>query len=184
MSQEELKIQTHKPQAHKPQAKDIKDGVDTIVSQWLAAGVTDDLQPMEVFGRLARIHKHIETEILRCHGEFGLRQGEFDVLATLRRSGEPYTLTPGQLHQSMMLTSGAMTSRLDKLEQKGLICRSHCTEDRRAVNVQLTAEGKAKVEAALPAHMAAQQQLLKGISVKDRQKLAALLKGWLGELES
>ncbi|MGX2952749.1 hypothetical protein ACWAU3_06670 [Shewanella sp. JL219SE-S6] len=70
MSQEELKTQTHKPQA-----KDIKDGVDTIVSQWLAAGVTDDLQPMEVFGRLARIHKHIETEILRCHGEFGLRQG-------------------------------------------------------------------------------------------------------------
>ncbi len=124
MSQEELKTQTHKPQAHKPQAKDIKDGVDTIVSQWLAAGVTDDLQPMEVFGRLARIHKHIETEILRCHGEFGLRQGEFDVLATLRRSGEPYTLTPGQLHQSMMLTSGAMTSRLDKLEQKAHLPQS------------------------------------------------------------
>jgi DNA-binding MarR family transcriptional regulator len=84
----------------------------------------------------------------------------------------------------MMLTSGAMTSRLDKLEQKGFICRSHSTEDRRAVNVRLTVEGKAKVEAALPAHMATQQQLLKGISAKDRQRLAALLKVWLAELES
>lgn len=184
MSLEELKTQTHKPQAHKPQSTAIKDGVDTIVSQWLVAGVTDDLQPMEVFGRLARIYKYIDAEILRCYSEFGLRQGEFDVLATLRRSGEPYTLTPGQLHQSMMLTSGAMTSRLDKLEQKGFICRSHSTEDRRAVNVRLTVEGKAKVEAALPAHMATQQQLLKGISAKDRQRLAALLKVWLAELES
>ena len=74
-----------------------EDGLDSIVGQWQQQGVTDDLIPMAVLGRIARLTKYIEVVLLQCHAEFGLGQGEFDVLATLRRSGEPFTLSHSQL---------------------------------------------------------------------------------------
>ncbi|AVV83092.1 MarR family winged helix-turn-helix transcriptional regulator [Shewanella putrefaciens] len=160
-----------------------EDGLDRIVEQWQQQGVTEDLIPMAVLGRIARLTKYIEVVLLQCHAEFGLGQGEFDVLATLRRSGKPFTLSPSQLYQSMMLSSGAMTSRLDRLENKGLIEREHSKEDRRGVHVSLTAEGKALIDKALPQHIQCQSALFAGVSVEDRPVLLQILKSWLNQFE-
>ena len=160
------------------------DSVDSIITQWREENIDVDLLPMAILGRLAKLGKYIDTDILHCHDRQDLRQGEFDVLATLRRSGEPYSLTPSELYQSMMLTSGAMTSRLDRLETKGFIRREHSKSDRRSVQVMLTAEGKKKVDAVLPAHINTQHDLLKGVNQQDREKLAELLKRWLMQLET
>jgi DNA-binding MarR family transcriptional regulator len=160
------------------------DSVDAIITQWREENVEVDLLPMAILGRLAKLGKYIDTDILHCHDQQDLRQGEFDVLATLRRSGKPYSLTPSELYQSMMLTSGAMTSRLDRLETKGFIRREHSKSDRRSVQVILTAEGKNKVDAVLPAHIITQHDLLTGVSQQDRENLAELLKRWLIQLET
>lgn len=160
-----------------------EDGLDRIVERWQQQGVTEDLIPMAVLGRIARLTKYIEVVLLQCHAEFGLGQGEFDVLATLRRSGKPFTLSPSQLYQSMMLSSGAMTSRLDRLENKGLIEREHSKEDRRGVHVSLTAEGKALIDKALPQHIQCQSALFAGVSVEDRPVLLQILKSWLNQFE-
>lgn len=160
-----------------------EDGLDRIVEQWQQQGVTEDLIPMAVLGRIARLTKYIEVVLLQCHAEFGLGQGELDVLATLRRSGKPFTLSPSQLYQSMMLSSGAMTSRLDRLENKGLIEREHSKEDRRGVHVSLTAEGKALIDKALPQHIQCQSALFAGVSVEDRPVLLQILKSWLNQFE-
>lgn len=160
-----------------------QDGLDRIVNQWQQQGVVEDLIPMAALGRIARLTKYIEAMLLQCHAEFGLGQGEFDVLATLRRSGEWFTLSPSQLYQSMMLSSGAMTSRLDRLENKGLIERAHSKEDRRAVHVSLTAEGKALIDKALPHHIQCQSTLLTGVSTEDRPILLQILKTWLNQFE-
>ncbi|WP_417549586.1 MarR family winged helix-turn-helix transcriptional regulator [Methylophaga sp.] len=160
------------------------DSVDTIITQWRNENSEADLLPMAILGRLAKLDKYIDNDILHCHDQHDLRQGEFDVLATLRRSGKPYSLTPSELYQSMMLTSGAMTSRLDRLETKGFIRREHSKSDRRSVQVILSAEGKDKVDAVLPAHINTQHDLLKGVNRQDREKLAELLKRWLMQLET
>ncbi|GIU09631.1 transcriptional regulator, MarR family [Shewanella morhuae] len=171
------------PSITDPTITNQQDGLDQIVKQWQQQGVIADLIPMEALGRIARLTKHIEVILLQCHAEFGLGQGEFDVLATLRRSGEPFTLSPSQLYQSMMLSSGAMTSRLDRLENKGLIERAHSKEDRRGVHVSLTAEGKALIDKALPQHIQCQSALLAGVSVEDRPMLLQILKSWLNQFE-
>lgn len=160
------------------------DSVDTIITQWRNENSEADLLPMTILGRLAKLSKYIDNDILHCHDQHDLRQGEFDVLATLRRSGKPHSLTPSELYQSMMLTSGAMTSRLDRLETKGFIRREHSKSDRRSVQVMLTAEGKKKVDTVLPAHINTQHDLLKGVNQQDREKLAELLKRWLMQLET
>lgn len=160
------------------------DSIDTIITQWRNEKIEADLLPMAILGRLAKLGKYIDNDILHCHDQYNLRQGEFDVLATLRRSGKPYSLTPSELYQSMMLTSGAMTSRLDRLETKGFIRREHSKSDRRSVQVILTAEGKNKVDAVLQAHINTQHDLLKGVNQQDREKLAELLKHWLMQLET
>ncbi|KPN78618.1 MAG: MarR family transcriptional regulator [Shewanella xiamenensis] len=167
----------------KQMSASVEDGLDKILGQWRAEGVTEDLVPMAVLGRIARLTKYMENAIALCHGEFCLGQGEFDVLATLRRSGKPYTLSPSQLYQSMMLSSGAMTSRLDRLENKGLIAREHCKEDRRAVHVSLTSAGKALIEAALPKHIQCQSALLSGVPTAERVALQQILKHWLTQFE-
>lgn len=162
----------------------IQDGVDNVVAQWAKEKPQLDTLPMAIFGRMMRLFKHIEAEISTCHKQFGLTMGEFDVLATIRRSGQPYSLTPSDLLSSMMLTSGAMTNRVDKLETKGLIVRTHCTHDRRSVKVALSSEGLVLINSAIEAHVAVQQQLTKGLSAEDKALLNTLFKQWLLQFES
>ncbi|MFC7758499.1 MarR family winged helix-turn-helix transcriptional regulator [Catellatospora bangladeshensis] len=101
------------------------DGVDAIIEQWREQRPDlDDLLPMEVFGRVYRVAAAIGDRMEAAYQRLGIGRGEFDVLATLRRSGEPYNLSPKQLSDTLMLTTGGMTGRLDKLERAGLIART------------------------------------------------------------
>jgi DNA-binding MarR family transcriptional regulator len=111
---------------------------------------------------------------------FGLSLGDFDVLATLRRAGEPYQLTPGALLEAMMVTSGAVTKRVDRLEQAGLVARAPDPTDRRGVLVGLTAEGIELVDRVVEEHVANEHHLLAGLTDGERERLARLLRK-LGE---
>ncbi|QYK01034.1 MarR family winged helix-turn-helix transcriptional regulator [Shewanella psychrotolerans] len=162
----------------------IQDDVDNLVAQWAKEKPQLDTLPMAILGRMMRLFKHIEADISACHKKFGLTMGEFDVLATIRRSGKPYSLTPSDLLSSMMLTSGAMTNRIDKLESKGLIVRTHCTQDRRSVKVALSVEGLAVIDTVIEAHVAIQLKLTQGLSAEDKVLLNSLFKQWLRQFES
>ncbi len=159
------------------------DAVDIISEQWQAQGLNTDLNAMQVVARILRLSKALETRVARLHTRFNLKQGEFDVLAALKRA-DSKALTPSELYQSMLLSSGAMTSRLDRLENKGLISRSHCTQDRRSIKVSLTSEGNALINQVAPAHFDLLSELMAGISDHDKAQLAQLLKGSLVQLES
>lgn len=159
------------------------DAIDKVVSQWADEKPDLDTQPMAIMGRLMRIAKYMESEVAELHKRYDLKLGEFDVLATLRRSGTPFRLTPSELINSMMLTSGAMTNRLDKLEAKSLISRQHSKEDRRSVTVELTQEGLKLIDQIIEEHVGVQTQLVAGLSHEQQTELNVLLKHWLAQYE-
>lgn len=159
------------------------DAIDRVVMQWVKEKPELDTEPMAIMGRLMRIAKHMETQVAELHKRHGLKMGEFDVLATLRRSGEPYRLTPSELIVSMMLTSGAMTNRLDKLETKGLIARKHSKEDRRSVTVELTAAGFALIDTLIEEHLNVQHHLMGELSREERMQINQALKLLLPQFE-
>ncbi|GIU33167.1 MarR family transcriptional regulator [Shewanella sp. MBTL60-007] len=128
------------------------DAIDRVVEQWAKEKPELETEPMAMMGRIMRIAKYMETEVADLHKKYDMKLGEFDVLATLRRSGKPFRLTPSELIESMMLTSGAMTNRLDKLEAKGLIVRAHSKEDRRSVTVELTKDGLVLIDQMMAEH--------------------------------
>lgn len=131
---------------------------------------------MGVIGRLSEVSALIARDRLApVFARFGLQAGEFDVLATLRRSGKPYALTPTELYEATMVTSGAMTARLDRLEKAGLTQRSPHPSDRRGVVVELTAKGRDLIDEALAAHVSNEHEILAGLTREDREMLAKLL---------
>jgi DNA-binding MarR family transcriptional regulator len=152
------------------------DHVDEIVAQWQQQRGDLDYSPMLVIGRLSRTARLIEKQLERCFAEFGLQQWEFDVLATLRRAGDPYELTPTQIVGSLMVSTSAMTNRVDRLEKAGLVTRSHDLHgDRRAIRVRLTPAGLTLVDRAVEAHVANEKRLLEDLTPTQRTQLAALL---------
>ncbi|CAH1529922.1 MarR family winged helix-turn-helix transcriptional regulator [Vibrio harveyi] len=159
------------------------DAIDRVVSQWAKEKPDLDTEPMAIMGRLMRIAKYMENRVAEVHKRYDLKMGEFDVLATLRRSGEPYRLTPSELISSMMLTSGAMTNRLDKLEKKGLIAREHSKEDRRSVSVQLTSKGFELIDALIEQHLQAQHELMGSLTRDEREQVNQALKLLLPQYE-
>ncbi|MGR5276012.1 MarR family winged helix-turn-helix transcriptional regulator [Vibrio rotiferianus] len=159
------------------------DAIDRVVSQWAKEKPDLDTEPMAIMGRLMRIAKHMENHVAEVHKRYDLKMGEFDVLATLRRSGEPYRLTPSELISSMMLTSGAMTNRLDKLEKKGLIDREHSKEDRRSVTVQLTSKGFELIDVLIEQHLQAQHELMGSLTSDERGQVNQALKLLLPQYE-
>ncbi|WGV98999.1 MarR family transcriptional regulator [Vibrio sp. YMD68] len=160
------------------------DEIERVIEQWAIEKPELDTEPMAMLGRLLRISKHLETQIADTHKRYDLKLGEFDVLATLRRSGKPFSLTPSDLINSMMLTSGAMTNRLDKLEKKGLIERSHSQEDRRSVHVKLTNDGLVLIDEMMMEHVAVQSNLVESLSDSQKKQLNQLLTTWLTQFES
>ena len=153
------------------------------VEQWKRERPDLDVSPMAVLGRLNEASSLIARERLApLFARFGLQSGEFDVLATLRRSGQPYALTPTELYEATMVTSGAMTNRLDRLEKAGLILRGPHPNDRRGIVVQLTGKGLALIDEALTAHVANEHEILAGLSGPERETLAHLLGKLIGSL--
>ncbi|MBC9724486.1 MarR family winged helix-turn-helix transcriptional regulator [Streptomyces sp. TRM68367] len=156
-----------------------KDPVDAIIDQW--AAVRPDLHTagMEIFGRIHRLERAMGDRLEKTYARFGISRGEFDVLATLRRSGEPYTLSPRQLSATLMLTTGGMTGRLDKLERAGLLRRSPDPHDRRGLQVTLTEKGLPLIDEAAAAGLAVQTEALTAALNDER---AAQLAGLLRDL--
>ncbi|WP_135383451.1 MarR family winged helix-turn-helix transcriptional regulator [Vibrio tasmaniensis] len=159
------------------------DAIDRVVEQWAKEKPELETEPMAMMGRIMRIAKYMETQVAELHKKYDMKLGEFDVLATLRRSGKPYRLTPSELIGSMMLTSGAMTNRLDKLEAKGLIRREHSKEDRRSVSVQLTKDGLILIDQMMTEHVEMQKKLVKSLSASQKKNTNQLLKAWLSAYE-
>jgi DNA-binding MarR family transcriptional regulator len=153
------------------------------IEQWARERPDLDVTPMLVLGRLNEASALIARDRLApLFAHFGLQAGEFDVLATLRRSGQPYALTPTALYEATMVTSGAMTNRLDRLEKAGLILRGPHPNDRRGIVVQLTERGLALIDEALTAHVANEHEILAGLAQTERETLALLLGKLIGSL--
>lgn len=159
------------------------DQVDLIQAQWAQEKPELDTSPMGVVGRISRISRHLDRLLQKNFSQFNLNGGEFDVLATLRRSGQPYQLTPTELFNSLMLSSGAMTNRLDRLEDAGLIRRNPNPNDRRGILVTLTEQGIELMNRAYPAHIMNEEQILSSLTMADREALTDLLRKLLLSFE-
>jgi len=159
------------------------DHVDSILAQWRRERPDLDPAPMGVIGRIARAARTLSRALDTTFTRFGLNSGEFDVLATLRRAGPPYRLTPTRLFTELMLSSGAMTNRLDQLERAGLITRTPDPSDRRGTLVGLTERGQELVDTVVTAHLANEQRLLAALSFAEREQLAQLLRKLLRSLD-
>ncbi|MFG2633022.1 MarR family winged helix-turn-helix transcriptional regulator [Streptomyces sp. NPDC048362] len=153
-----------------------KDPVDAIVDQWAQVRPDLDTRAMEVFGRVFRLARAMGDRMEKAYEPYGISRGEFDVLATLRRAGEPHTLSPRQLSATLMLTTGGMTGRLDKLERAGLLRRSPDPHDRRGLQVTLTEEGLRVIDEAVGAGLAEQGDALNALSAEQAGQLAGLLR--------
>ncbi len=147
-----------------------------IVDQWAHERPDVDATPMHVIGRVSRLAADLDPLLAPIFVAHGLGDGEFDVLATLRRAGEPYELSPGDLGASMMVTSGAVTKRIDRLERSGLVTRRVSDVDARARLIALTPEGRRIVDQAIVEHMDNESRLLAGLTAADRTALADLLR--------
>ena len=153
-----------------------RDAVDELIDQWKAQ--RPDLQPevMGIFGRFGRVWTHATRAIEATLGRWNLQLGEFDVLATIRRAGPPFTVAPSQLTRSLMLSPSGMTSRLDRLEKLQLIERRASPDDRRSLLVVLTPAGRALVDEAVTAHVANETRLLSVLDAKERKALERILR--------
>lgn len=155
------------------------DELDRIQHAWAEELPALDTTSMALIGRLQIVHKRLSLAMSNNFRQFGLTDAGFDVLATLRRSGSPYQLTPNQLLAQTLITSGSLTSRLQSLEKQGFVSRSCVSTDKRSSYVKLTASGKAVIEKALVAHIATQQKLLSGLSPAEQQQLVLLLRSFM-----
>lgn len=153
----------------------MKDPVEVILEQWHRERPDLDVSPMAVIGRLARVAKRIDERLSQTFAEHGLDSASFDVLATLRRSGHPFVLSPKELSWSSMVTTSATAQRLNKLESEGLVSRAPSTVDGRGKQVQLTEKGREIVDDALSAHVQTEHELLRNLNGTERQELASLL---------
>jgi DNA-binding MarR family transcriptional regulator len=154
------------------------DHVGRIMEQWRRERPDLDPSPMGVIGRLHRLSEALHTELRAVFAEAGLSDGDFDVLASLRRAGAPYQLTPGELAASTMVTSGAVTKRVDRLEAAGYVTRTVCAEDARSRRIALTEQGRELIDRLVPVHLENERRLLSGLSDIERTRLAHLLEAW------
>ncbi len=159
------------------------DPVDVILAQWQRERPDLDVSPMAVIGRIGRLAKHLERAIQETFSEFGLNAGEFDVLATLRRAGHPYQLSPTALFNALMVTSGTMTHRIDQLEQAGLVRRVPDPSDRRGTLITLTDQGFDLIETAVSAHVANEHRILSILKKSEQASLTQLLRKLLRSFE-
>lgn len=159
------------------------DPVDQILVQWAKERPDLDVSPMGLIGRTTRLANYLRKAIGETFAEFGLQPGEFDVLATLRRSGTPYQLSPTDLFRSMMVSSGTMTNRIDRLETAGLVERMPDERDRRGTLIHLTDKGFDLIEAAVTAHVANEHRLLTVLNKAEQENLSKLLRKLLISFE-
>lgn len=161
----------------------MSDHVAGILEAWRREQPHLDVTPVGVFGRISRIERYKEQALRAVYRAHRIDGGEYDVLAALRRSGPPYQLTPTTLYRSTLVTSATMTERLDRLEQRKLIRRQPARDDRRSVDVKLTAQGQALFDKAHAALLAAEAELLQPLTPKEQTALSDLLQRLATSLE-
>lgn len=160
------------------------DHVARIQQSWARERPDVDVTPQGVIGRLHRLAAHLTEQLCVVYRRYGLGEGEFDVLAALRRAGEPYERAPGELAVHTMVTTGAMTKRIDRLERDGLVTRRRSTSDGRGRVVALTKAGKELIDQAFTEHMRNERRLLDHLSPDDAAELERLLAAWLACFET
>ncbi|MGH8078102.1 MAG: MarR family winged helix-turn-helix transcriptional regulator [Lysobacter sp.] len=153
-----------------------KDKVEELLADWRRERPELDAQPMAIVGRVLSLGRRLEARANRALKSLGLHYTDLDVLATLRRNGKPYRLTPTELRDSVLITSGAMTACLDRLEKAGLIARLDNLDDRRSTSAGLTAAGRALIDRAIVIRFAEAAEAVSGLSARERTTLAGLLK--------
>ena len=151
------------------------DAVDRITSQWHAVRPDLDVSPMSVIGRVSRLSRLIDRRLGENFARFGIERWMFDVVGTLYRSGPPHELTAGELVGQTMVTTGAITNRIDRLEQRGLVERA-AADDRRKVIVRLTKPGLDLIEEVVDAHLATEREILEALSARQQGEFARLLR--------
>jgi DNA-binding MarR family transcriptional regulator len=159
------------------------DRVARIQAEWRRERPDIDVSAQGVIGRLHRVAAHLTAELEAVYSSHGLGEGEFDVLAALRRAGEPFERAPGELAEHTMVTTGAMSKRLDRLEAAELVVRRAAEGDGRRRVVALTARGRALIDRAFADHMENEERLLADLSASDRASIEAVLTRWLGRIE-
>jgi DNA-binding MarR family transcriptional regulator len=161
----------------------LEDSVDRLVAQWRRERPDADVSPLEVLSRVGRLARHLDLARRAAFSAHGLEQWSFDVLAALRRSGHPYELAPRELIELNLVTSGAMTNRVDRLEDQGLVSRRPDEDDRRSVLVRLTPSGTDRVDACLSELLLHERQILAALSAPEQEALAGLLRRLLAPFD-
>lgn len=156
-----------------------RDVVDRIVGEWNTTNPALDVSPIEIVGRISRLSRIIDRRLAQNFDRHGIDNWMYDVMATLRRTGPPFELTAGQLVKQTMVTTGAMTNRIDRLEERGFVERSAHQVDRRSINVRLTAAGVLKVDDVASSHYDLEHQLIAGLAPGRRKELERSLRSLL-----
>ncbi len=160
-----------------------RDAVDAIVEQWHRERPDLDPSAKHVTGRIIRLAGHFHTAYGERFAPLGITDGDFGILASLRRAGTPFELTPTELTRAQMMTSGGMTAAVDRLERKGFVNRTPNPADRRGSLVGLTDEGRAVIDEAMVVHADAEQALVAGLDDDERATLERLLRKLVLSLE-
>jgi DNA-binding MarR family transcriptional regulator len=154
----------------------MKDHVDKVIEQWDDERPDLDATALGVLNRVVRLGKHIEADLKQAVAPFGLDTWSFDVLAALRRQGEPFAMSPTALRRAALLTSGAMTNRIDRLEERKLVERTPDATDRRALKVHLTADGLDLIEQVIEVRFRAAEDLASRLTEAETRELTRLLR--------
>jgi DNA-binding MarR family transcriptional regulator len=160
------------------------DSIEIFMSQWKKARPDLDPWPVGILGRAQRISAHLQSRAVKWLAPLGLTWESFSLLVALRRSGPPYALRPTDIYRESLLSSGAITNRIDQVEKQGWVKRHNSPNDRRGVIVRLTPSGRAVADRAIEIHFRELAAQLSGISKKDRQALLDGLGKLLRSLES
>lgn len=152
------------------------DRIERLLADWRRERPELDVEPMAVVGRVLSIGRQLEARANAVLRDLGLHYTDLDVLATLRRSGKPYRLTPTGLRESVLITSGAMTACLDRLERNGLIARENALNDRRSRTAVLTAAGRKLIDKAIVVRFDEAADAVASLTRQERAALANLLR--------
>jgi DNA-binding MarR family transcriptional regulator len=162
----------------------IRDHVDELTDQWARERPELDTSALRLSARILRLERFLSRRIQSDLDAVGLSEGEVNVLAALRRAGPPYELTPTELYRGLLLSSGAMTNRIDRLQDAGLVHRIPDDDDRRRTRVALTERGRETIDDAMDAHLRGLEGLLGFLGDDDRDALEDLLRKVLCHLEA
>lgn len=173
------------PTGRSPEREDsVQDEVDRLVAAWQRERPGLDVRPLEVLSRITRLACHLDRIRRTVFAEHTLTTGEFDVLSAVRRSGAPYQLSPGQLLNLTLVTSGALSNRIDRLVRKELVQRQPNPKDRRGVLVVLTPAGLVHVDSALADLLIHEQRLLVGLTKPQHNVLVDLLRDLISPFDT